>query len=178
MGVTAPAPRSCLHSLLVRRGHVLLSAGSSFTSSRYQAVHTVHCKYLIMKLNIHRNRRRPGRPCPTRGSGVPGSAGIPTQAPGEARTPRPAHSFLWEGDPPCACCPWAHPKPGHCPRRPARGPLAEGGGASGISRVGRCWREVKVHLATGRDVRSPPELVLPGYLRRLRRAPTCLQAHN
>ena len=71
----------------------------------------------------------------------------------------------------------SNPRPQHYPRRPARGPLAEGGGGGGISRVGRCWQEVKVHLAAGMSGR-PPELVLPGYLGRLRRAPTCLQAHN
>lgn len=103
------------------------------------------------------------RPGPRRGSDPQTSAQLPAGGRPTPRTLPLGHS---------------HPKPGHCPQRPARGPLAEGGGASGISRVGRCWREVKVHLATGRDVRSPPEPVLPGYLGRLRRAPTCRQAHN
>ena len=51
-----------------------------------------------------------------------------------------------------------------------KAPRRKKGALGGSSREGKCWWEVKAHLAA-RDVRSPPEPVLPGYLQRPGGAP-------
>ncbi|XP_059754711.1 uncharacterized protein LOC132349917 [Balaenoptera ricei] len=109
-----------------------------------------------------------------RGASLPragGRLGPPTSSPPRVPTPPrpPPHTHTNRTPDPDT-------RPGQAAGapRPARGPLAEEGGAAGSSAGGggRCWWAVKAHLAA-RVVRSPPEPVLPGYLGRPRRAPTC-----